>query len=95
MGYSTFKASPKSLTQGEDIGPGQIKLEHLDPALFAELKNVALHAHTGSGSRRISYQNLTGYVPPSGFYMYGDAGTKRYKVQIDEDTDTFVITEVT
>lgn len=94
MGYSTFKSSPKEVTTSDDIGPGQIKLEHLDPALFAEIQGIKTHAHTGSGSRRIKMEYLTGSFLPSGIIIWGDAGTKKYKIQVDEDTDTLVATEI-
>lgn len=94
MGYSTFATAPKALVTSEQIGRGQIKIEHLDPALFTELKNVALHSHTGSRSRKISYQNLTGYIPPTGFLMFSSDGTKKYTVTIDSGTGAFVLTEV-
>jgi len=94
MGYATFKSSPKNVTQSSDIGPGQVKLEHLDPALFSEIQNIKYHAHTGSGSRKLQIQNLTGAFLPGGFYIYGDEGTKKYKVQVDQTTGSLVVTEV-
>lgn len=93
MGYATFKSAPKSLTTSDDIGAGQIKLEHLDPALFAELRNIALHSHSGVGSRKIDLINTTGSFGINGFYMYSSDGTKRYKVTINSATGAFVLTE--
>lgn len=69
------------MTTSEQIGPGQVKLEHLDPALFSEIRNIALHGHTGTKSRKINIQDLQGYFGTSGFYMYDTAGA-RYHVTI-------------
>lgn len=93
MSYATFKSAPKAVIQSSDIGPGQIKTEHLDPALFAEIKSIGLHNHSGVKSRRIDYQNLQGAIPASGFYMYSSDSTKRYHVTIDSATNAFVLTE--
>jgi hypothetical protein len=82
------------LTTSEDVGPGQIKLEHLDPALFTEIRSIALHAHTGQGSRKVLIRDLDGYFPAGGFYMYSSDGTKKYKVTINSATGEFVLTEV-
>lgn len=81
MGYSTFKGSPKNVIQSTDIGPGQIKQEHLDPGLYSEIKSIGLHNHSGTKSRRIKIQDLEGAFPSTGFYMYGTNGT-RYLVTI-------------
>jgi len=81
MGYSTFKSSPKSLIQSGDIGQGQVKLEHLDPGLFTEIKAVGLHNHSGTKSRRVKIPDLEGAFGSDGFYMYGTNGT-RYHVTI-------------
>lgn len=93
MGYQDFKESPKSLITSEQIGKGQIKLEHFDPGLFAEIRSVALHAHTGTKSRQIRLQDLTGAFGVNGFYMYSSDGTKRYKITINSSTNAFVLTE--
>lgn len=93
MGYSTFKGSPKNVIQSGDIGPGQVKLEHLDPGLFAEIKNIGLHNHSGTKSRRVKVQDLEGAFGINGFYMYSSDGTKRYQVTINSSTNAFVLTE--
>lgn len=93
MGYSTFKESPKAMTTSDQIGKGQIRLEHLDPGLFSEIRNVSLHTHTGSKSRRINVKDLEGAFGIGGFYMYSSDGTKRYKVTINSATGAFVLTE--
>jgi hypothetical protein len=89
MGYSTFKGSPKAVITGDQIGPGQISLSHLDPGLFSEIKNIALHSHTGARSRRINLKDLEGSFGIGGFYMYDTAGT-RYHVTIS--AGAFVLT---
>lgn len=94
MGYSTFKSAPKELTTSDSIGKGQIRLEHLDPGLFSEIRNIALHSHTGARSRRIRIENLEGYFNVNGFYMYSSDGTKKYHVTIDSSSGAFVLTEV-
>jgi len=93
MGYSTFKSSPKNVTQSSDIGPGQIQLQHLDPGLFSEIRNIALHNHSGTRSRRVKIKDLEGPFGVEGFYMYSSDGTKRYHVTIDSVTNVFVLTE--
>lgn len=93
MGYSTFSTSPKSLTKNEDVGPGQIALKHLDPALFAEIQRVGLHNHSGTGSRRVKLQDLEGAWGKNGFIMYSDDGTKRYRIQIN-NSGTLTATEI-
>lgn len=89
MGYSSFKSSPKSVIQSSDIGAGQIQLYHLDPGLFSEIRNVALHSHTGAKSRRVNLKDLEGSFGVSGFYMYSTEGT-RYHVTIT--AGAFVLT---
>ena len=81
MGYATFKGASKNVVTGDDIGPGQINLRHLDPGLFAEIRNIALHSHTGAKSRRINLKDLEGAFGVNGFYMYDSAGT-RYHITI-------------
>ena len=94
MGYSTFANSSKALITSEQIGRGQVNLEHLDPGLFVEFQKLITHIHSGTGSRRVNYRDLTGDIPPSGFYMWSSDSTKRYKVTIDSSTGAFVLTEV-
>ncbi len=81
MGYADFKSSSKSLTTSDQIGRGQIKLEHLDPGLYAEIRGIALHSHTGSKSRRIKLKDCEGPFGIDGFYMY-DVNGNRYHVTI-------------
>ncbi len=95
MGYSTFKSSPKNVTQSSDIGPGQIDLSHLAPGLFAEIRKISTHSHKGAGSRQVNISDLFGAFLSQGFYMYSSDATKRYHVTIDSGTDAFVLTEVT
>ena len=95
MGYATFKESGKEVVKAEDIGPGQIELRHLSPSLFAELRQVNQHNHSGVKSTRLDYKNFTGAVPKSGFYMFSSDGTKKYKVTINSGTNAFVLTQVT
>lgn len=93
-GYAEFKSSPKSVITSNDIGPGQIQLRHLDPGLFGEIKNIGLHNHSGTKSRRISIRNLQDDFGTDGFYMYSSDGTKRYHVTINSGTGAFVLTQV-
>lgn len=93
MGYATFATAGKEVTKSEDIGPGQIKLHHLSPSLFAEFRTINTHSHTGSKSIRIDLKNLTGAFGKQGFYMYSSDGTKRYNVTINSGTGAFVLTE--
>lgn len=94
MGYATFKSSPKAVTTSDQIGPGQVSLVHLDPALFAEIRNIALHNHKGARSRRINLRDLEGDFGIAGFFMYSSDGTKRYQVTINSVTNAFVLTQV-
>jgi len=93
-GYSEQKSSPKSLVSTDQIGNGQVELRHLAPSLYLEIRNVSLHSHTGTKSRKISYKNLEGDIGASGFYMWSSDATKRYHVTIDSATDLFVLTAV-
>ena len=93
MGYSTFSTSPKALTKAEDIGNGQIELRHLAPSLFAEIQKVGLHSHTGTGSRRVRFDNLEGAYGKNGFIMYSTDATKRYRIQIN-NSGTLTATEI-
>lgn len=93
MGYEAFKERPKQPVTGDQIGDGQIELRHLSSSLFAELRQVALHNHSGVKSRKVKLQDLDGYFNVGGFYMYSSDGTKRYKVTINSATGAFVLTE--
>lgn len=92
MGYATFKGSPKAVITGDQIGPGQISLSHLDPGLFSAIQSISLHSHTGAKSRRVNLKDLEGAFGIAGFYMYSSDGTKRYNVTINSGTKTFVLT---
>ncbi|MBI5357212.1 hypothetical protein HZB78_06410 [Candidatus Collierbacteria bacterium] len=94
MGYSTFKEASKTLIKSEDIGSGQIELSHLSPSLFVELRQVALHTHTGVRSRQVNLKDLTGAFTSKGFYMYSSDATKKYQVTINSGTGAFVLTQV-
>ena len=91
--YKKFGFTPKEVTQGSGIGEGEIDFAHLSPPLFAEIRNIQLHGHSGTGSARIKIQDLTGYFPSAGFVMYSSDGTKKYIVTIDSGTGAFVITQ--
>ena len=93
IGYSSFKESPKALITSDQIGKGQVQLVHLDPALFAEIRGIALHSHTGTKSRRVNLRNLEGSFGPEGFFIYSSDATKRYRVTVDSGTNAFVLTE--
>jgi hypothetical protein len=94
MGYATFKESGKSIVKAEDIGPGQIELRHLSPALFSELRNVDTHNHSGVKSAKLELKNMVGAFTKVGFYMYSSDGTKKYKITINSATNAFVLTQV-
>lgn len=93
MGYATFSTAGKELTKAESIGPGQVQLSHLSPALFAELRKINTHSHTGSQSRAVDLKHLRGAFGKRGFYMWSSDGTKRYQVTINSGTGAFVLTE--
>ena len=92
--YKKFAFTPKEVIAGGGVGEGEIDFGHLSPGLFAEIRNIQLHSHTGVGTTRVKIQDLDGYFLKSGFIMYSSDGTKKYQVTIDSGTDTFVITEV-
>jgi hypothetical protein len=92
VGYQTFSGSPKALVKSEDIGNGQININHLSPALYTEFRKIGLHSHSGQGSRRIELSSLTGAFGSVGFYMYSDDGTL-WQVTIAND-GTVTTTEV-
>jgi hypothetical protein len=93
MGYTTFSTIGSNLIKSEDIGPGQIELSHLSPSLFAELRNINNHTHSGSKSRQIQLNDLVGAFSKQGFYMWSSDATKRYWVTINSGTGAFVLTE--
>jgi len=51
--YLQFKTTPKAVTEGGDVGSGQIELRHVNPAFFLELQLIKLHTHEGSDSRKL------------------------------------------
>lgn len=61
MGYLQFKTTPKAVTEGSDIGSGQIELRHVHPAFFLEMQLIKLHTHEGSDSRKLDAE-ATPYV---------------------------------
>lgn len=91
--YKKFGFTPKEVTQGSGIGDGEIDFVHLSPALFAEIRNIQLHTHSGIGSAKVKLQDATGYFPSGGFVMYSSDGTKKYIVTINSGTGAFVLTE--
>ena len=52
-GAAIFEYQPKAKTLGPTIGAGQIRMEHLSPALFLEIQNLRMHKHSGLGSQRL------------------------------------------
>jgi hypothetical protein len=61
MGYLQFKTTPKAVTEGGDIGSGQVELRHLHPAFILEMQLIKLHRHEGSDSRKLDAE-ATRYV---------------------------------
>jgi len=61
MGYLQFKTTPKAVTEGGDIGSGQVELRHVHPAFFLEMQLIKLHTHEGSDSRKLDAE-ATPYV---------------------------------
>jgi hypothetical protein len=60
-GYLQFKTTPKAVTEGGDIGSGQVELRHMHPAVFLEMQLIKLHTHEGSDSRKLDAE-ATPYV---------------------------------
>lgn len=71
----------KSQTTGDQIANGAIELRHLSGGLFAEIRNIQLHKHTGVKSGRVSLAEIEGVFPAAGFLMYGTNSAK-YRVTI-------------
>lgn len=67
-------------------------MHHLAPALFAEIRSIALHSHTGAKSRKVNIRNLEGSFGIDGFYIYSNTGNKRFKVTVS-DAGAFILTE--
>lgn len=93
MGYISFAFAPKNVTKSEDIGPGQVNLEHLSPALYTEIRKIQLHRHSGQGSMQINLYDLAGYFTNAGFLMRSDDGTL-WKITVS-DAGALVVTEIT
>lgn len=64
--YLQFKTTPKAVTEGGDIGSGQIELRHVHPAFFLEMQLIKLHTHEGADSRKLDPE-ATPYMV-RGFY---------------------------
>ena len=83
MGYSKFKSSPKDMVTGEEIGSGEIDLQHLGPALYSLVQRISLHNHSGVKSRRLLLSDMDGAFGKTGFLLYSNDGSKRYRVTVD------------
>lgn len=90
--YQTFAYTGKTLVKSEDIGPGQIELRHLSPALFQAVQMIQLHTHSGVGSTRIDLSGTEGFFPLTGFRMVSANG-KKWQVTIG-NTGTLTTTEI-
>ena len=93
MGYQTFAYSSKSMVKAEDIGPGQIQLRHLDPALFNQVQLIQLHNHSGVGSLKIDLANTQGFFTADGFRMTSSDG-KKWAITVNT-SGTLVVTQIT
>jgi hypothetical protein len=82
MDYKKFAYTPKDQIDGGSLGQGEVDFNHLAPALFAEIRNIQLHQHTGTGSTRLKLQNMDGYFPRAGFVIFSDDGTKKFAITI-------------
>ena len=77
MGYQKGSLESKVKTDEGGILPGSIRLEHLSPELFRQIRSISGHAHEGINSRRIFLDNLEG----NEYFMYSSNGS-RWKVTI-------------
>ena len=93
MSYQTFAHTGKTLVKSEDIGPGQIQLSHLSPALFSEIRMIQLHNHSGVGSVRLNLSGTEGFFPLTGYKMIAANGNK-YQVTIS-NTGVLTTTQIT
>lgn len=91
--YKKFAYRPKDAIEGGSIGEGEVDFSHLTPALYSEIRNIQLHAHTGTGSTRLKLQNMDGYFPRTGFVLYSDSGLKKYAITIN-DSGILAATEI-
>lgn len=48
--YGNFEFSQKGYTRGQDIGKGELGLQHVNPALFLQMQLIKSHTHTGVDS---------------------------------------------
>mgnify|MGYP000861741293 CR=1 FL=1 len=86
-----FSRSPKPLVTTEQLAPGSVRLSHFSPELFTEFRQIGLHSHTGTRSRKVRTVDLDGAYGKDGFIMYSNDGTKRYRITID-NTGTLIST---
>lgn len=93
MGYQTFAHAGKELIKSEDIGPGQIDIRHLSPALYTEFRMIGLHNHSGVGSVKIDLSFTQGFFPLAGFKMVSSDG-KKWIVTVNT-SGTLVVTQIT
>ena len=82
--YKKLAFRPKDQIDGSSLAEGEVDFNHLAPALFAEIRNIQLHSHTGIGSTRLKLQNIDGYFPRSGFVLYSDSGQKKFSITIND-----------
>lgn len=91
--YKKLAFRPKDQIDGGSLAEGEVDFNHLAPALFAEIRNIQLHSHTGTGSTRLKLQNIDGYFPRSGFVLYSDSGQKKFSITIN-DAGVLAATEI-
>lgn len=75
MAYEDFIRPGKNQTTGDQIAPGSIDLYHLSPGLFAEIRQIQLHTHSGVKSVRIKCDDLDGSFLPDGIPIRSPDGT--------------------
>ena len=90
--YSEQVRPGKDQITGDSIAPGAIELRHLSAQLFSEMRQIALHTHSGVKSRRVKLQDLEGYFSKDGFYMYSSDTLAKYRVTIS--SGALVVTAV-
>jgi hypothetical protein len=49
---------PKELVDSDAIAKGEVKIEHLSPGLYGEVRMIKAHAHEGGTSRRITHNGI-------------------------------------
>lgn len=82
MAYEDFLRPGKAQITGDQVAPGAISLEHLDPALFAQIRQINLHTHSGVKSVRIKQQDMDGSYTQDGFFARSPDGSV-WQIQID------------